>query len=189
MTVRLHLRIWLWRARPALAVLAVVAIAWTAWSLATTGPPSAAVVVAARDLGAGVPLAADDLRVVRLPLGTLPAGTAGDVGAWLGHRLAVDVPRGLPLVTSLRAGDRFALDPPPGSVVVPVPVSSADLLRVGDRVDLVAAGCPEEGPLATGALVVDLGSADALLVATDAAQARRVVAVGDFCPIAALLVE
>lgn len=163
------LRVLAWRARPLLLCLALVGgCALAARAAAPPPAPTAAVVVADGDLRAGHRLAATDLRTVRLPKGLVPGGAARDPADLVGLALAVDVPRGLPLVAAHLGGSRFARTPPAGTVAVPVRLGDGEVagfLRPGDRVDLVAsAGWVEEaaGPrvLASAALVLEVRAGD-----------------------------
>jgi hypothetical protein len=80
--------------------------------------------------------------------------------------------------------------------VVALDLPEAGVLRVGDRVDLLPAGCPGQSePLAERALVVDLadptvaGGDEPVLVAVLPRQARALASARDSCPMAAVLVE
>ncbi len=121
--------------------------------------PTAPVVVAARAVGAGQVLTADDVRTVRLPSAAVPSAAPGTISAVLGRRAVVDLPVGLALVPELLADGRFDREPPPGTVVVPVRLDGAAALRLGDSIEVVtAASCNESSePLAVAALVVGLG--------------------------------
>jgi Flp pilus assembly protein CpaB len=103
-------------------------------------PPTVAVLAAARDLPAGTVLGPGDLASVPFAAGTSPAGTVPREEL-LGRTLAAPVRRGEPL-TDRRVVGPGLLDGYPGLVAAPVPVpdpATAGLLRVGDRVDLLAA--------------------------------------------------
>lgn len=168
MPVPLALRVLAWRLRPALLAVGLVALCTVAARLAAPPPPpSAPVVVARADLAPGHVLAAEDLRTVRLPARLAPPAAVADPDALVGARVAVPVPVGLPVVEAHLARSRFARQPPPGTVAVPVQPADdavADLLRPGDRVDLVTAGDAWGGEaprvLARAALVLDVVVAD-----------------------------
>ncbi|WP_149202365.1 SAF domain-containing protein [Actinotalea subterranea] len=140
-------RVLLWRTRRIRAVLLLVLVGLALARQAAPPPPvSVPVVVAARDLDAGSALDAADLRVAHVPAGLAPQAAHADVQALVGRTVAVAVPRGLPLVDASLAGDRFAVDAPEGTVVVPVQVGAGavtGLLRPGDRVDLVSTAVPD----------------------------------------------
>lgn len=167
----LAVRVLAWRVRPFLLALALVlACALGARAGAPPPAPTVPVVVAAGDLRAGEVLADGDLRTVRLPRSAAPAGAATDADALEGEEVAVDVPRGLPVVPEHLARSRFATPAPGGTVAVPVHLADsvvAALLRPGDRVDLVVGaldGWPaDEGPvvLAEAALVLEVLTAEA----------------------------
>ena len=168
----LRVRILLWRLRR-VGVLAgvLLAVTFVARTLAPPPPVTEPVVVVARDVPAGAVLRSADLRVVHLPARGLPEAVYRDEADLLGRGVAVDLPRGLPVVDGLLEGSRFGLDPPAGTVVVPVHLAGAaggGLLQPGDRIDLVAPAdvgwvgepCDQPAPtvLATGALVVSVGA-------------------------------
>jgi Flp pilus assembly protein CpaB len=128
-----------WR-RPLAAVLAAVAV--LAGVQAATAPPapSREVVVAARDLPGGRPLTSDDLGRHRLPVEAVPAGAVSDPTSLLGRTLAAPVRRG-EAVTDVRVVGEGLLAGYPMRVASPVRIGDAavaGLLRVGDRVDVVA---------------------------------------------------
>lgn len=157
----LRLRIAVWRLRRTLAVAGAVLLALAvARQAAPPSPPTDPVVVAARDLAAGTTLEAGDLREVRLPAGRAPDDTAASAEELVGRQVVVDVPARLVVVEEHLDGHRFAVDPPDGTVLVPLRLADpglAALLRPGDRVDVVAPG--PDGParvLARAALVVDV---------------------------------
>ena len=194
MPLLLTLRVWAWRARPlvamALLALLVLAVAHTV----APDAPAPAVLVAAGDLAAGDVLTGDDLRAV--PLDPAPAGAPTDPAAVVGRALAVAVPAGLPLVPELLAGDRFTLDPPAGTVVVPLELDEAAVLVAGDRVDVLAVGCPEyPDALARRALVVQAAEPTAtggfgpVLVAMTRAEVGELSGVRTVCRLGAALVE
>lgn len=193
MPLLLTVRVWAWRARPllVLALLALLALA-TARALGPTAP-GAAVLVAAHDLDAGEELTGDDVRAV--PLDPAPAGAAADPAAVVGRTLAVAVPAGLPLVPELLSGDRFTVEPPPGTVVVPLELDEAAVLVAGDRVDVMAVGCPEHpAVLARRALVVQAGESTPhgvgpVLVAVTRAEVSEISEVRAVCRLGAALVE
>lgn len=159
--LRRRLRALLWRGRfvvagGCLGLAAVVVVA----AVRPAPPVGVDVLVAARDLPAGLTVSAGDVRVVTLPGPVAVAGavaTAGAGAALVGRRTAVPVPAGLPLVPQVLAGADLA--GPPGTVVAAVRLADdamVGLLAPGDRVDLLAA--PAEGgagtTVARGALVL-----------------------------------
>lgn len=179
MTLPLPLRVAAWRARRAFLPLAVVLAALLvsgALRTALTPPPTGVpVLVAARDLPAGHVLAGRDLDVVHVPPAAAPAPGLAESDL-VGRELVVAVPAALPLVPALLAGDRFALDPPEGTVVValtPADATTAALLRPGDRVDLVT----EAGALARAALVLEITEPGAAGLLGTAGSPGMVVAV------------
>ncbi|WP_188037840.1 SAF domain-containing protein, partial [Actinotalea sp. JY-7885] len=153
-------------------VVVALAVARTA---APPPPATTPVVVVARDVAAGTVLDDDDVRLGGLPARCVPAGAGQDPADVVGRTVTVALPAGLPLVTGVMAGERFDVDPPDGTVVVPVHLATAvaTTLRAGDRVDLVAArdtwgpsddvtqdpAPPAPSVLAHGALVVEVRTA------------------------------
>lgn len=137
----LTLRIAVWRARRALTVLAVLAVAFgLARQLAPAAPRTEPVVVVARSVEAGQELRRADLRIQAMPSRWVPDEAVRDPTPLVARRTAVALPRGLPVVESALEGERFGIDPPPGTVVVAITVSSAaagGMLRPGDVVDVV----------------------------------------------------
>ncbi|MGW3959095.1 SAF domain-containing protein [Amycolatopsis sp. NPDC005003] len=117
-------------------------------------------VLAAHDLPSGAPLRAADVRLAELPGEARPAGVLSTLDAVDGRLLASPVRAGEPLTdvrlaTVPEAGD-------PGTATVPVrlaDVAIAELLRPGQRVDVVAAPDPAApaSVLAGGATVVTVG--------------------------------
>jgi Flp pilus assembly protein CpaB len=137
------------RRRALAALLAGLAVVSAVRATAEPAVPTDAVVVAARDLPGGTTVRRPDLRVARLPVDTVPAGAAGDVGRLAGRVLASPLRRGEP-VTDVRLVAPGLLDGFPGLVAAPVRVAdpaTVALLAAGDRVDVVAA--PPDGGEAT----------------------------------------
>lgn len=139
------------RRRLLAAALTAVAVAAGLQAAAAPPAPTVPVVVAARDLPAGMVLSEADLRAVGYPPGSVPQGLTGDA---VGRTLASPLRAGEP-VTDVRLVGPALTDGYPGLVGVPVRLPDAGmagLLRVGDRVDLVSAD-PQDG----GASVVASG--------------------------------
>lgn len=102
-------------------------------------PPSVAVVRAVRDIPAGTALAAGDLRADRIPLSAAPASPLNDAAAAVGRTAAGAIGDGQVLTATNLGTPRAG----PGKVVAPLRLADpqvAQLLRVGDRVDVIAAG-------------------------------------------------
>jgi Flp pilus assembly protein CpaB len=126
------------RRRLLAAVLAAVAVASGLDAAAAPPPDEVGVPVAARDLPAGTVLGADDLRTAGFAPGSVPAGLEPDAA---GRTLAAPLRAGEP-VTDVRLVGPALTEGYPGLAAVPVRLpdaAMADLLRVGDRVDLVSA--------------------------------------------------
>lgn len=120
-------------------------------------------VLAAHDLSSGAMLRAGDVRLADLPDEARPSGVLSTLDAVDGRLLAGAVRAGEPLTdvrlaTSPAPGD-------PGTATVPVRLADAavsELLRPGQRVDVVAAPAPDvpAAVLAGGATVVTVGHQD-----------------------------
>lgn len=157
-TARRLRRTLLARRRLLAAVAAAVAAAAGLQAATAPPPPTRAVLTAARDLPAGTVLAAGDLTRTAFTPGSVPAGALPVAGA-LGRTTAAPVRAGEP-ITDVRLVRGSLLDGYPGLVAAPVRIGdpgAVALLRVGDRVDVVAAD--------------PRGEQDAVLVASDAAVA------------------
>jgi len=106
-----------------------------------TAGASAPVVVAVRTLPVGHVLARGDLRVVAWPRALRPASARGDPRPLLGRRLSGSVGRGEPVTDARLVGPELASGLPDGLVAAAVPLPdphAVDLVRPGDRVDLLA---------------------------------------------------
>ena len=126
------------RRRLLAAVLTAVAVAAGIHAVASPPPAEVPVRVAVHDLPAGAVLGADDLRTVGFAPGSVPDGLAVDAA---GRMLAAPLRAGEP-VTDLRLVGPALSDAYPGLAAVPVRLPDAgmvELLRVGDRVDLISA--------------------------------------------------
>lgn len=126
------------RRRPLAALLAGAAVVAGVHELRPPPPEVQAVLTAARDLPAGTTLARGDLTTVDYASGTAPTGLAASA---VGRVLAAPLRRGEP-VTDVRLVGAPLAAAYPDAVAVPVRLPDAGmaaLLRVGDRIDLVAA--------------------------------------------------
>ena len=138
--VRLRRRVLLHR-RPLAALTAGAAV--LAALQATSPPPPRTVPVwaAQRDLPSGSVLGPGDLVEVRLPPTTVPDDSIDAPGEAVGRTLAAPMSRG-EVVTSRRTVGPGLLEGYPGTTAVPLRITDAavaTMLRVGDRVSLVAA--------------------------------------------------
>lgn len=114
---------------------------------AAAAPRTAPVVVAARNLPAGQPLRAADLRVARWPTGLRPAGARPDRAGLLGRRLAGAIGTGEPVTATRLLGPDLTAHLAPGLVAAAVLVDdphAADLVRPGDRADLLSVPRPPQ---------------------------------------------
>jgi len=100
------------------------------------------VAVAIRDLGPGVALTADDIRLEKRSAATLPDGAHTDLSI-VGATLAGPARRGEVLTDARVLGSRLAgLNAGPDARVVPLHLADAavlDLIRTGDVVDVLGA--------------------------------------------------
>ncbi|RYV50400.1 flagellar biosynthesis protein FlgA [Pengzhenrongella frigida] len=176
-----------WRVRfPVAAALLALAATLVIAELRPAPAVTVPVAVAGRELAPGVPLAAADLRVVRMPPALVPSGAHPSVDTVVGQRLVVGAPAGLPIVHGLLAGDRLATAGPAGTVVAPVRLADpavAALLRPGDRIDLLAAagtadGEPAVHQLATRAIVLADPGSDSASAGASAGQDAGAGAIG-----------
>ena len=150
------------RRRPLAALLAGVAVLAGLRAVAPPPVPTVEVLVAARDLSAGSVVGSDDLLPAAYSPGLAPHGLADDP---VGRVLAAPLRQGEP-VTDVRLVGPSLTEGYDGLVAVPVRLPDAGavaLLRVGDRIDLVATD-PEVGTartLASSVPVVALPQATA----------------------------
>jgi Flp pilus assembly protein CpaB len=131
----------------------------------------AQVVVAARDLSPGSALTADDLRLEKRLVPTIPDGSQADIGAVVGSTLAGPARRG-EVLTDVRLLSRRLAESAagPDARIVPLhPADSAlaDLVRPGDVVDVVAASETTAQSNPKGSSVI---ATDAIVVLVSAKQ-------------------
>lgn len=138
------------RRRPLAALCAAVAVAAALQANADAPAPRALVLTAARDLPGGVVVRATDLRRTPFAPDSVPSGTVPGRAAVVGRTTAGPIRAGEP-ITDARLLTSSLLDGYPGLVAVPVRIgdpASVRLLRVGDRVDLLAADPQGASPAA-----------------------------------------
>jgi Flp pilus assembly protein CpaB len=135
----------------------------------------APVVVAAHDLSPGAALTADDVRVEKRLVPTIPDGSQSDIGEVVGSTLAGPARRG-EVLTDVRLLSRRLAESAagPDARILPVhPADSAltDLVRPGDVVDVVAASDADSHAIprvvATGAIVVMVSAKQKTQTATN----------------------
>lgn len=149
------------------AGLAAGAMAAALGVLAPTAETGIPVLTAARDLPAGVALAAGDLRTTAVPATLVPAGALRASSQVVGRLLAAPLRRG-EAVTDIRLAGAD-LVPPQSTGLVAVPVRIADgastsLVAPGDHVDVLAADAARRG-----APVAQVVAADAEVLAVPTA--------------------
>ncbi len=150
------------RRRLLAAVLTAVAVAAGLRAVAAPPPATVSVLVAARDLPAGAELGPDDLVAAEFAPGSAPDDLAAEPA---GRLLAAPVRRGEP-VTDVRLVGPQLTEGLGDLTATPVRLPDAGmvgLLRVGDRIDLVAADPRGEGAetVAVGVPVVAIPSEEA----------------------------
>jgi Flp pilus assembly protein CpaB len=174
------------RRRLIAAVCAALAVASALQANAAPPPPRVPVLTAAHDLPPGTTLSDDDLTTSPFAPGSVPSGRVTRAQA-LGRTTVGPVHSGEPLTDARLLDDRL-LAAYPGAVVAPVRVGDAaavGVLRVGDRIDILAADPQENAPAVTVAERVPvvgipprrrsdpaLASGALVVVAVDAATAR-----------------
>jgi Flp pilus assembly protein CpaB len=140
------------RRRSLAAVTAAVAVLATVQAARPPGDHTIPVTVAAQDLASGTKLTSGDLEIRQLPADSAPHGLETHP---VGRTLAAPMRQGEP-ITDVRLVAPALTAGYPGRVAMPVRIADADmvgLLRVGDRVDLVAAD-PRSGTATYAALDV-----------------------------------
>lgn len=126
------------------AVATAIGVLTLVQALTPPEPPTTPVVVASRDVPGGTEVTADDLAVVQVPNELVPDAALADPSDATGRVLTATTPRGVP-VTLPALLTPHALSP--GRALAPVRFADSGLvqvLRVGDRIDIVAAG-PDVG--------------------------------------------
>jgi Flp pilus assembly protein CpaB len=149
------------RRRLIAALLAGIAVAAGVHAAAGPAPATVPVLVAARDLPAGVRIGAADLETVRFAPGSAPEAAADDP---VGEVLAAPLRSGEPVTDVRLVGPELTAGRPD---LVAVPVRLPDpgmvaLLDVGDRIDLLATD-PQAGgatAVATDVPVLAIPGAD-----------------------------
>lgn len=129
------------RRRLLAALSAAVAVAAGLQAASPAAPARTPVLTAARDIGAGVVVSAADLRRTPYDPDAVPTGAFTAESAAVGRTTTGPVRAGEPM-TDARLVTASLLEGYPGLVAVPVRIGDAGavrLLRVGDRVDLLAA--------------------------------------------------
>lgn len=149
-----------WHRRKLAVLAAVGAVLCTLAAASPAEPVSVPVVVAAHDLDGGRALAADDLRVAHYPVDLAPQDAVADPSALTGRHLITAAGASTPLTERSVVAPR-GVQAGVGDALVPVRLDDpavAGLLRVGDRVDVLASpadGSPA-GVIAAGARVLAL---------------------------------
>jgi Flp pilus assembly protein CpaB len=148
--------------RRALAAVSAALAVFAGLQAASPRPPETrTVVVAAHDLQAGSVVGPGDLERAAFRPDNVPGGALPHAGAALGRTTTGPVRAGEPITDARLLGGSL-LEGYPGRVAAPVRVGdpgAVELLRIGDRVDVIAAdpqGGSEPRLVAAGAPVVAL---------------------------------
>lgn len=129
------------RRRPLAALTAGLGVLTAMQALAPPAAPTATVLTAAHDLPAGARLGRADLVRSAVPPSSVPVGALSTEGAALGRTTTGPVRAGETL-TDVRLLSGSLLEGYPGRVAAPVRIAdpgAVTLLRIGDRVDVIAA--------------------------------------------------
>jgi Flp pilus assembly protein CpaB len=146
------------RRRLLAALFAALAVAGALRANAEPPPPRIPVVVADHDIPAGATLTGDDVVRVGFAPGTVPDGVLAAADDAVGRTTVGPVRAGEPL-TDVRLLGAGLLERYPGTVAAPVRLgdrATVDLLRVGDRIDILAADPQGSGPAVVAAHDVPL---------------------------------
>lgn len=152
-----------------IAAAALVVLAGVAAWRPDPDDDRAQVVVAAHDLPPGAALTADDVRLEKRLVPSIPDGSQSDLDAIVGSTLAGPARRGEVLTDVRLLGRRLAESAAgPDARIVPVHPADdalADLVRAGDMVDVVAGSDTGSQPkpsaprvIATDAIVVSVSA-------------------------------
>lgn len=134
-----------WHRRKLAVLAAIGAVLCTLAAIPSQDPHTVPVVVAARDLTGGQPLGEADLRIARYPADLAPTSTIAQPDVLVGRHLISSAGAGTPLTDHAVIAPR-GLQAGVGMALVPIRLDDAAvaaLLRVGDRVDVVAS--PADG--------------------------------------------
>lgn len=143
---------------------AAVAVLAGMQAASAPAPPARTVLTAARDLPAGAVLGRGDLAAASYAPSNVPGGAVTDAGAIVGRTTTGPLRAGEP-ITDVRLLSGSLLEAFPGRVAVPVRIAdrgAVELLRIGDRVDVIAAdpqGASAPSLVASAAPVVALPDA------------------------------
>jgi pilus assembly protein CpaB len=129
-----------WHRRKLAVVAAVAAVLIGISAARPPDPPSLDVVRATHEISAGTVVSFDDVRLDRVPRAAVPDAPLTGLDAVVGRTSTGAVAAGQ-VLTQLDLGTPHATRP--GAVVAPLRLADAEiagLLRVGDRVDVIAVG-------------------------------------------------
>jgi Flp pilus assembly protein CpaB len=166
--------------RAVAASLAACSVALTITALSPQPAGTVLVLAAAKDLTAGRPLTADDLRTLALPPALVPTGALRPGrDDPVGRLLAGPTRRGEPITDVRLVGPSLLQGYGDGLVAAPVRIADAasvQLLSVGDTVDVLAAETGAFGRVADASATAPLAGARAV------ASAARVLSMPATAP-------
>lgn len=144
-----------WHRRKLAVIAAMAAVAFGISAVTPDPPRTATVVVAAHRLAGGHQLQSSDLTTRQLAPSTVPDGAATDIDALIGRTVVAPLTEGSVLTSASVLDVRDRPQAADGMVIAPLRISDAAvvrLLRVGDRVDVVAVGqsISQTGPALEG---------------------------------------
>ena len=148
------------------------------WARHNVPQPTVPTAVALADMPIGHVIGADEVEVVAWPADSRPAAAARSTDALVGRRTTSPVRVGEPLTDSRAVGPSTLADLGPGSVAVALPeepLSSAGLIRPGDRVDIVGRSQIGSRTLVSAATVLTVADDAGPIVAVPATSAAQVV--------------
>ena len=138
----IRIRAFLWRGRHVLLAITFLAgLLSVVQAFTGIRPSTVPIVVAAKELNAGAPLEATDIRIANVPEELVPQDSIRDIAEIEGEVLVTALPRGMPLPRSLILSADFLATAPPGHVIMPVPIiadGTEDLASAGVSVSLFA---------------------------------------------------
>ncbi len=136
---RVHRRLLIHR-RPLAALCVAAAVLLMIAALRPPDPAATLLWTAAGDLPSGTVLTTDDLRRTAFAPGSVPAAATRDLGDLVGRTLATPLAAG-EAATATRLVGNDVLSGHPGQAAIPLRIPDPEvvgMLRVGDRVDVVA---------------------------------------------------
>jgi Flp pilus assembly protein CpaB len=168
-----------WHRRLLASVAAAAAVYFTVSALSPPPPETVGVLAAARDLPGGTAPSGRDLHTIRLPPDAVPAGAVRATAEVHGRVLAGPVRAGESLTDARFVTPGLVRRLGDDRVAYPVRIDDAEvagLLRVGDRVDVLAAGSTSTtGTTGTAGTVAEAAGVIALPAPAESGRGALVV--------------